>query len=74
MRLHLMRDGQAATNNSICAEVARIRISDMHGTAATPAIAFFFAKKLSKHVFDFGTFTNAVAMSAMGRRDVIGFA
>src|SRR5204862_1123704 len=67
-------NGNTAGHNAVGTEIAALDIGDVHGTATTTAIAFFLAEKLGEHQLRISPLANAVAVAAVGRGYVIGFA
>ena len=65
------RNGNAARNNTVCAEIALLDIRYVHRAAPTFAVARLFAKELGEHPRDLSAFGHRVPVPAMGRGDLV---
>ena len=64
-------DRQAAADNAVGAEIAAVRVGDVHRAAAPAAIAGLAAEKLGEHPLHLGALGDAMAVAAMCGGDVV---
>ena len=76
--LHLLRrqgsphrDGNAAADDAVGAQIALGDIGNVHGAATAPAVARGLAEELGEHALHVGALGDAMAVAAMGGGDLV---
>ena len=65
------RDGIAAADDGVGAQVALGEVGDMHGAAAALAVAVALTHQLAHGIVQARALCDAVAVAAVGRRDIV---
>src|SRR5882672_6433410 len=64
-------EARGAPHDGVGAEIARLGIGDVHGTALAPAVARLLTEELGEHPAHRGALGQAVAVAAMRARDEV---